>query len=71
MYQSDICTVPASLAGLPALALPCGAEAEGLPVGFQLVGRALDDARLLGIGSLFQKHTGFHRRAPELQEVAR
>jgi aspartyl-tRNA(Asn)/glutamyl-tRNA(Gln) amidotransferase subunit A len=52
MYRSDVFTVPASLAGLPALALPAGThpEAPHLPVGLQLVGRPFDEALLLHVG---------------------
>jgi aspartyl-tRNA(Asn)/glutamyl-tRNA(Gln) amidotransferase subunit A len=50
MYLSDVFTVPASLAGLPALSVPCGL-ARHLPVGLQLVGRAFDEASLLGLAS--------------------
>jgi aspartyl-tRNA(Asn)/glutamyl-tRNA(Gln) amidotransferase subunit A len=70
MYLSDIYTVTANLAGLPALTLPCGLDADGLPIGFQLTGRAFDDARLLGIGAAFQKVTSHHLKRPDLQEVA-
>jgi len=45
----DIFTVPASLAGLPALALPVGLDAEGLPVGLQLTGPPLTELRLLQV----------------------
>jgi aspartyl-tRNA(Asn)/glutamyl-tRNA(Gln) amidotransferase subunit A len=47
MYLSDVFTVPASLAGLPAVSVPCGRTAEGLPVGFQLVGPPLAEALTL------------------------
>ncbi len=47
MYQSDICTVTANLAGVPALSLPCGLDSQGLPIGLQLFGRALGEAQLL------------------------
>jgi Asp-tRNA(Asn)/Glu-tRNA(Gln) amidotransferase A subunit family amidase len=47
MYMTDIMTVPASLAGLPALSIPAGADENGLPIGVQIIGRQRDDARLL------------------------
>jgi aspartyl-tRNA(Asn)/glutamyl-tRNA(Gln) amidotransferase subunit A len=50
MYLSDVFTVPASLAGLPALALPCGRDAAGLPLSLQLVGRSFDEATVLAAG---------------------
>jgi aspartyl-tRNA(Asn)/glutamyl-tRNA(Gln) amidotransferase subunit A len=47
MYLSDILTIPASLAGLPAVSVPSGTTAGGLPLGVQLVGRAFDEATVL------------------------
>lgn len=49
MYLADIMTVPASLAGLPAISVPAGTTADGLPVGVQLIGRRHDDAKLLAL----------------------
>lgn len=46
MYSGDICTVPANIAGLPALSLPCGTGEGGMPVGLQLMGRAFDERTL-------------------------
>jgi len=63
MYLADIFTVPANLAGLPALSLPCGL-ADGLPVGLQLTGRAFDEATLLRAGAAFQRVTDHHELAP-------
>jgi aspartyl-tRNA(Asn)/glutamyl-tRNA(Gln) amidotransferase subunit A len=71
MYLSDVMTVPASLAGLPALSLPCGtARVDGreLPLGLQLVGPALADARVLAVGQAFQAGTEHHlRTAPGVE----
>jgi aspartyl-tRNA(Asn)/glutamyl-tRNA(Gln) amidotransferase subunit A len=63
MYLADIFTVPANLAGLPALSLPCGL-AGGLPVGLQLVGRPFDEETLLCAGAAFQRVTRHHELAP-------
>ena len=65
MYLADIFTVPANLAGLPALSLPCGL-ASGLPVGLQLVGRPFDEETLLRAGAGFQEATAHHQLAPPL-----
>ncbi|MBQ4494137.1 MAG: Asp-tRNA(Asn)/Glu-tRNA(Gln) amidotransferase subunit GatA [Selenomonadaceae bacterium] len=47
MYLQDICTVPVNLAGLPAISVPCGVNRQGLPLAFQLIGKALDEATIL------------------------
>ena len=69
MYLSDIYTVAANLAGLPALSLPCGFDEQGLPIGCQLIGRAFGETELLRTGVIFQQATDFHLRRPPLAEV--
>jgi aspartyl-tRNA(Asn)/glutamyl-tRNA(Gln) amidotransferase subunit A len=64
MYLGDIFTVPASLAGLPALSIPCGFDAKGLPVGLQLMGNHFSEARLLGVAHRYQQATDWHSRIP-------
>ena len=56
----------ASLTGLPALNVPCGFDAAGLPIGMQLIGRPFDEATLFRMGHAFQTATDFHLRAPVL-----
>jgi len=63
-------TRPFSYLGLPALALPIGFSASGVPIGCQLVGRALDEARLLSAAHHYQQATDWHRRAPALSRSA-
>jgi aspartyl-tRNA(Asn)/glutamyl-tRNA(Gln) amidotransferase subunit A len=58
-------TRPINYLGLPALAVPAGFTAKGLPVGMQLVGRSFDEATLLQIGAAFQRATDFHDRVPQ------
>jgi aspartyl-tRNA(Asn)/glutamyl-tRNA(Gln) amidotransferase subunit A len=65
MYLEDVFTVPANLAGLPALSIPCGL-ASGLPVGLQLVGRPFEEATLLSAGAAFQNATNHHELLPPL-----
>ena len=64
MYQQDAFTVPASLAGIPALAVPCGLI-DGLPLGLQLMGPHFSEVALLEAGMAFQTETDWHQRHPE------
>jgi aspartyl-tRNA(Asn)/glutamyl-tRNA(Gln) amidotransferase subunit A len=64
MYLGDIFTIPAPLAGLPALSIPCGFDAAGLPVGLQLMGKHFSEGRLLGAAHRYQEATDWHRRVP-------
>ncbi len=64
-YLADIFTLPASLAGLPGMSLPCGFGAHGMPVGLQLSGHYLLEARLLNVAHRFQQATDWHVRKPE------
>jgi aspartyl-tRNA(Asn)/glutamyl-tRNA(Gln) amidotransferase subunit A len=64
MYRSDVFTVGASLAGLPALSVPCGFTADGLPVGLQLIGRRFDESGLLRVAEAYERETGFWRVRP-------
>jgi aspartyl-tRNA(Asn)/glutamyl-tRNA(Gln) amidotransferase subunit A len=65
MYLNDIFTIPAPLAGLPALSIPCGFDAEGLPVGLQIMGPHFSEARLLGAAHRYQQASDWHRRVPD------
>jgi aspartyl-tRNA(Asn)/glutamyl-tRNA(Gln) amidotransferase subunit A len=58
MYLADICTLPASLAGVPALSLPCGLDAQGLPVGLQLIGAPFDESRLFAVAHAVESVVG-------------
>ena len=64
MYLSDIYTVPANLAGLPGLSMPCGFDGNGMPIGAQLIGPALGDGRVLNAAHAFQLDTGWHKCTP-------
>jgi aspartyl-tRNA(Asn)/glutamyl-tRNA(Gln) amidotransferase subunit A len=64
MYLGDIFTIPAALAGLPALSVPCGFDEKGLPVGLQLMGPHFSEARLLGAAHRYQQATDWHLRVP-------
>jgi aspartyl-tRNA(Asn)/glutamyl-tRNA(Gln) amidotransferase subunit A len=64
MYLGDIFTIPAPLAGLPALSIPCGFDAAGLPVGLQLMGKHFSEGLLLGAAHRYQQATDWHLRVP-------
>ncbi|NLM79037.1 MAG: hypothetical protein GX173_13325, partial [Ruminococcaceae bacterium] len=53
--------IPASLAGLPAVSLPCGFNSQGLPVGVQLIGQRFSDPMLLQVAQGYQEVTSFHQ----------
>ena len=63
-YLADIFTLPASLAGLPGMSVPCGFGEHGLPVGLQLIGNYWQEAQLLHTAHAFQQATDWHQRAP-------
>ena len=64
LYLADIYTASANLAGIPAISIPCGMDAAGLPVGLQLQGPMFDEPRLLQIAHHFQQQTDWHQRRP-------
>jgi aspartyl-tRNA(Asn)/glutamyl-tRNA(Gln) amidotransferase subunit A len=66
MYLMDVLTIPASLAGLPALSLPCGFTRAGLPIGLQLIGRPFAEATVLQLGRAFERGHEFAATAPGL-----
>ena len=63
-YLADIFTLPASLAGLPGMSVPCGFGEHGLPVGLQLIGNYWQEAQLLSTAHVYQQATDWHQRAP-------
>jgi aspartyl-tRNA(Asn)/glutamyl-tRNA(Gln) amidotransferase subunit A len=64
MYQQDIFTIPASLAGLPAMSIPCGLH-DGMPIGLQLIGPHFGERALLETGAVYQRETDWHGMHPE------
>ncbi|MEK7535188.1 MAG: Asp-tRNA(Asn)/Glu-tRNA(Gln) amidotransferase subunit GatA [Patescibacteria group bacterium] len=64
MYQSDLLTVAANLAGVPGLSLPCGFSKSGLPIGAQLIGAKSQENLLLSIAKQYQKETDYHLKKP-------
>ncbi len=66
MYLEDALVIPASLAGIPALSLPCGISKEGLPLGLQLMAPQWEEGRLLGAGYAYEQATEWHTKKPSL-----
>jgi len=66
MYLSDIFTIPANLAGIPAISLPCGYSKEGLPIGLQFMAKAFDEEALIRVSYAYEQNSGFEKIAPKL-----
>jgi aspartyl-tRNA(Asn)/glutamyl-tRNA(Gln) amidotransferase subunit A len=67
MYLSDVFTVPANLAGLPAVSVPCGEGTSGLPVGIQFTGRAFEEMMLLRIANAIERRTDWLAHRPSVR----
>ena len=65
MYLNDVFAVPASLAGLPAMSVPGGLSKKGLPMGLQIIGKALDEQAVLNAGLAIEQRSGFTAEAGE------
>lgn len=66
MYMNDILTIPANMAGLPAMSIPAG-FADGMPVGLQLIGKAFDEETVYRAGYAFEQATDFHQQVPSFK----
>jgi aspartyl-tRNA(Asn)/glutamyl-tRNA(Gln) amidotransferase subunit A len=66
MYLNDVFTIPGNLAGIPGVSVPCGFSAAGLPIGLQVLGRPLDEARVLRLAYAYEQATTWRSRRPEL-----
>jgi aspartyl-tRNA(Asn)/glutamyl-tRNA(Gln) amidotransferase subunit A len=69
MYLNDIFTIPANLAGVPAISVPCGLDGAGLPVGLQLTAPVLQEATLLRAADALERDLGLVLRPPLLAGV--
>ncbi len=67
MYLEDLYTVPANLAGIGGMSLPCGLTKNNLPIGLQLQCRPFDEERLLRAAAMFQRATDWHTKRPEMR----
>lgn len=66
MYLSDVYTIPANLAGLPAISIPCGFSGKGLPIGLQILAKPFDEETIFRVAYTFEEKTGHHKRRPQL-----
>ncbi|MDP8956881.1 MAG: Asp-tRNA(Asn)/Glu-tRNA(Gln) amidotransferase subunit GatA [Actinomycetota bacterium] len=70
MYLSDVFTIPADLAGVPAISIPCGLSPDGLPVGFQIMGRLQDEETVLRAAFALEQELSFSARPALLRDAA-
>jgi len=66
MYLSDIFTIPANLAGIPGISIPCGFTGKGLPIGLQILGKHFDEETILRLAYTFEQNTEFHLKKPKI-----
>jgi aspartyl-tRNA(Asn)/glutamyl-tRNA(Gln) amidotransferase subunit A len=66
MYLNDVFTIPGNLSGIPGVSVPCGFSVAGLPIGLQILGRPLDEARVLRAAFAYEQATDWRARHPEL-----
>ncbi len=64
LYLADIFTIPANLAGIPAVSVPCAFSSAGLPIGLQLMGKAFDEETILRLAAALEEERGLFRRRP-------
>ncbi len=67
MYLSDAYTIPASLAGLPAISIPCGFSGQGLPIGLQLMGRPFEESMVLRVAYAYEQATNWRTKRPVIR----
>ncbi|MBQ1417249.1 MAG: Asp-tRNA(Asn)/Glu-tRNA(Gln) amidotransferase subunit GatA, partial [Selenomonas sp.] len=66
MYLQDACTVPLNLAGLPGISIPCGMSSKGMPIGMQLIGKALDEETIIRAAYTYEQSQDYHKQMPQL-----
>ena len=59
MYLNDVFTVPANMAGVPAMSVPAGLDANGLPLGLQVIGKPFDEETVFAVGAAMERAAGF------------
>jgi aspartyl-tRNA(Asn)/glutamyl-tRNA(Gln) amidotransferase subunit A len=68
MYLADIFTIPANMAGIPGVSVPCG-FADGLPVGLQFLGKPFDEATMLKIAHVYERSESWHTMHPAAPQL--
>ena len=66
LYLSDIFTIPANLAGIAGISIPCGLSSEGLPIGLQILANFFQEEKLLKVAHAYEQHTKWHLKKPDL-----
>ena len=66
MYLEDLCTIPVNMAGLPSVSIPCGFDANGMPIGMQIIGKHFDEAKILRIARAFENVTDYKDKRAEI-----
>lgn len=66
MYLQDACTVPLNLAGLPGISVPCGYNKDKMPIGMQIIGKALDEATILRVAYTYEQSQSYHEDRAQL-----
>lgn len=66
MYLSDIFTIPANMAGIPAISIPCGFSKDGLPIGLQMMAKPFDEETIFRAAYTFERSTEHHTKRPNL-----
>ena len=66
MYLQDACTVPLNLAGLPGISIPCGYNKDKMPIGMQIIGKALDEETLIRVAYTYEQSQSYHQDRAQL-----
>ena len=67
MYLADICTVPVNIGGLPGMSIPCALDSNGMPIGFQLIGKSFDEETIFRAAYTYEQNTNFKENKPSFK----
>jgi aspartyl-tRNA(Asn)/glutamyl-tRNA(Gln) amidotransferase subunit A len=67
MYLSDVFTIPANLAGIAGISIPCGFSSRGMPIGLQMLANSFQEEKLLKVSYAYEQHTKWHLKKPDLK----